>query len=153
MVQVIDPTYTEPQYKKKTSAMYVGITMKCMQKSNKNGKTMGLHPIKHLNEVSQHILCSFTNKTTNYQSKYSPQDNLQVDKRDTQTHRKIFTQYKPIGASPGRDYVLTRMVIQIIQYSTQYRMIHQKRGGTLHGLRIKREREEYVDILILRKLH
>jgi hypothetical protein len=27
-------------------------------------------------------------------------------------------------------------------------MIHQKRGGMLRGLRIKREREEYVGILI-----
>jgi hypothetical protein len=26
----------------------------------------------------------------------------------------FFTQYKPIGASPGRDYVLTRMVINIL---------------------------------------
>ena len=50
---------------------------------------------------------------------------------------------KPIGASPGRDYVLTRKVLQIILYSTWYRMIHQKRGGTLRGLRIKREREVY----------
>ena len=27
-----------------------------------------------------------------------------------------------------------------------YEMIHQKRGGTLHGLRIKREREECVGV-------
>jgi hypothetical protein len=32
-------------------------------------------------------------------------------------------------------------------------MIHQKRGGALCGLWIKREREEYVGILILRKPH
>ncbi len=31
--------------------------------------------------------------------------------------------------------------------------LHQKRGGTLRGLRIKREREEYVGILILHKPH
>ncbi len=43
---------------------------------NKNGKTMGLHTIKHLNEISHDILCSFTNKTTNNQSKYSPHNNL-----------------------------------------------------------------------------
>jgi hypothetical protein len=30
-------------------------------------------------------------------------------------------------------------------------MVYQIRGGTLHGLWIKREREEYVGILILRK--
>ena len=60
---------------------------------NKNGNSMGLCTIQHLNDISQHILCSFTHNTTNYQSKYSPQDNLQADKRDTQTHRKIFTQY------------------------------------------------------------
>jgi hypothetical protein len=30
-------------------------------------------------------------------------------------------------------------------------MVHQKRGGTLRGLRIKREREEYVGILVLHK--
>jgi hypothetical protein len=29
----------------------------------------------------------------------------------------------------------------------------KKRGGTLRGLRIKREREEYVGILILHKSH
>ena len=49
---------------------------------------------------------------------------------------------KPIGASPGRDYVLMRMVLQIIYYSTQYGMVHQKRGRTLRGLQIKTEREE-----------
>ncbi len=64
-----------------------------------------------------------------------------------------FFMNKPIGASPDCDYVLTRMVLQIILYSTRYGMIHQKRGGTLRGLWIKREREEYVDILILRKPH
>jgi hypothetical protein len=26
-------------------------------------------------------------------------------------------------------------------------MVHKKKGGTLRGLRIKREREEYVDFL------
>ena len=41
-----------------------------------------------------------------------------------------------------------------VRYSTLYGMIHQKRGGALRGLRIKREREEYVlCILILRKPH
>jgi hypothetical protein len=66
---------------------------------------------------------------------------------------KFYSIHKPIGASPGRDYVLMRMVIQIIQYSTRYGMIHQKRGGTLCRLWIKREREEHVGILILRKPH
>ena len=41
----------------------------------------------------------------------------------------------------------------LVLYSTQYGMVHQKRGGMLRGLRIKREREEYVGILILRKPH
>ncbi len=44
--------------------------------NNKSGKNMGLHTIKNFNEVSQDILCSFTNKTTKKQSKYSPHDNL-----------------------------------------------------------------------------
>ncbi len=44
--------------------------------NNKNGKNMGLHTIKNFNEISQNILRSFTNKTTNNQSKYSPHDNL-----------------------------------------------------------------------------
>jgi hypothetical protein len=44
--------------------------------NNKNGKNMGLYTIKNFNEISQNILCSFTNKTTNNQSKYSPHDNL-----------------------------------------------------------------------------
>ena len=35
----------------------------------------------------------------------------------------------------------------LVLYSTQYEMVHQKRGGTLRGLQIKREREEYVGIL------
>jgi hypothetical protein len=43
---------------------------------NKNGKNMGLHTMKNFNEISQNILCSFTIKTTNYQSKYSPHNNL-----------------------------------------------------------------------------
>ncbi len=73
-----------------------------------------------------------------------------VDRKNKDT---FFTTNKPIGALPGPDYVLTRMVLQIILYSTRYGMIHQKRGGTLRGLRIKREREEYVGILILRKPH
>ncbi len=46
------------------------------EENNKNGKNMGLHTIKIFNEMSQNILCSFTNKTTNIQSKYSPHDNL-----------------------------------------------------------------------------
>ena len=29
-----------------------------------------------------------------------------------------FSHNKPIGASPGHEYVLTRMVLQIIQYDT-----------------------------------
>ena len=41
----------------------------------------------------------------------------------------------------------------LVLYSTQYGMVHQKRGGMLRGLRIKREREEYVGILILHKPH
>ncbi len=44
--------------------------------NNKNGKNMGLHTIKKINEISQNILCSFTNKTTNNQSKSSPHDIL-----------------------------------------------------------------------------
>jgi hypothetical protein len=44
--------------------------------NNKNEKNMGLHTIKIFNEVSQNILCSLTNKTTNNQSKYSPHNNL-----------------------------------------------------------------------------
>ena len=65
---------------------------------------------------------------------------------------------KPIGASPGRDYVLTRMVLQIIQYNTLHSVGNDrsKRGGTLRGLRIKKkERSTYVvvGILILRKPH
>ena len=67
--------------------------------------------------------------------------------------KELFVKYKPIGASPGCDYVLTRMVLQIILYSTRYGMIHQKREGMLRGLQIKREREEYVGILILHKPH
>ncbi len=34
----------------------------------------------------------------------------------------------------------------LVEYSTWYGMIHQKRGGTLHGLQNKREREEYVGV-------
>ena len=43
----------------------------------------------------------------------------------------------------------------LVLYMVQYGMIHQKRGGTLRGLRIKKETEEYVivGILILRKPH
>jgi hypothetical protein len=44
--------------------------------NNKNGKNMGLHTIKNFNEISQNIMCSFTNKNTNNQSKYSPHNNL-----------------------------------------------------------------------------
>jgi hypothetical protein len=48
---------------------------------------------------------------------------------------------KPIGASPRRDYVLTRMILLRIEFSTLlwYGMIHRKRGGTLRGLRMKRD--------------
>ena len=34
-----------------------------------------------------------------------------------------------------------------------YGMMHQKRGGAIRGLWIKREREEYLGILILHKPH
>ena len=64
-----------------------------------------------------------------------------------------FYSYKPIGASPGRDYVvLTRMVLQIIQYDTLLHSVQNdtsKKGGMLHGLRIKKK----SGILILRKPH
>jgi len=72
------------------------------------------------------------------------------------THFKSFLVYKPIGASPGRDYVLKWMVLDtnnLVLFSTQYGMVHQKRGGTLHGLRVKKEREEHAGMLILRKPH
>ncbi len=69
--------------------MYVGISKQFVrrnryemyEKSNRSGKIMGLHTIKNFNEKSQKILCSFTNKTTNNQSKYSPRDNLSGDKQ------------------------------------------------------------------------
>ena len=59
---------------------------------------------------------------------------------------------KQIGASPGRDYVLTRMVLQIIVYSTQYGMVHQKRRERSTGCRLK-QKERSVGFLILRKPH
>ena len=45
-----------------------------------------------------------------------------------------------IGASPRRDYLLMRMVLGILvgTYSTWFGLVHQKRGGTLRRLRIKR---------------
>ena len=36
---------------------------------------------------------------------------------------------------------------------TVYGMVHQKRGGMLRGLQIKRKREEYVGCLFLHKPH
>ena len=44
---------------------------------------------------------------------------------------KAFVGNKPIGASPGRDYVLTRMVLQIIQYDILHsvRNDKSKKGG------------------------
>ena len=55
-------------------------------------------------------------------------------------HLVSFSNNKPIGASPHRDYELTRMVLGILvgTYSTWFGLVHQKRGGTLRGLRIKR---------------
>jgi hypothetical protein len=82
-------------------------------------------------------------------------EHMKIKEAGCLPYLKLSAHYKPIGASPGRDYVLTRMVLQIILYSIWYGMIHQKRGGMLRGLRIKREREEYVivGILFLRKPH
>ena len=48
----------------------------------------------------------------------------------------FFSTYKPIGASPRRDEDGTILVCST--YSTYFGLIHQKRGGTLRGLRIKR---------------
>jgi hypothetical protein len=46
---------------------------------------------------------------------------------------------KPIGALPRRDFVLMRMVLYYFStYSTRFGLVHQKRGGTLRGLRIKK---------------
>ncbi len=54
---------------------------------------------------------------------------------------KFSYEYKPIGASPGRDYVvLTRMEINnLVLYMV--RNDTSKKGGALRGLQIKRERE------------
>jgi hypothetical protein len=60
-------------------------------------------------------------------------------RRRRRTHFKSFLLYKPIGASPGRDYVVqTGMVLQIIQYDTLLHSVQNdtsKKGGTLRGLR------------------
>ncbi len=58
---------------------------------------------------------------------------------------QIFSTDKPIGASPGRDYVLTRMVHQIILYSTRYGMIHKKGGECSAGYGLK-EKERSMKV-------
>ena len=60
---------------------------------------------------------------------------------------------QPIGASPGwrfctdEDGTTSNLVLYMERNYTS------KKGGAICGLRIKREREEYVGILILRKPH
>ncbi len=76
MVQVQDPIHTGPQYKKKNVSNVHKNQYEMYVEINKNGKNIGLHTIKIFNEISKNTLCSFTNKTTNNQSKYSPHNNL-----------------------------------------------------------------------------
>jgi hypothetical protein len=64
------------------------------------------------------------------------------DRTGWTAHFKSFHRNKPIGASPGRDYVVqTGMVLQIIQYDTLLHSVQNntsKKGGRLRGLRIKK---------------
>ena len=64
---------------------------------------------------------------------------------------------KPIGALPGRDYVvvkrMVRTTINLVLYNIVWYDTSKKGGNASRGLRIKRARDVYVGYLILRKPH
>ncbi len=95
--------------------------------------------LRYLPEVQQHLAPPFPVWKHMRRNPYRKKKRL---KKSIFIYGTTFLRNKPIGASPGHDYVLTRMVLQIIQYDTLHSVLNDisKKGGMLRGLWIKIKR-------------